>query len=80
MSSDYVTEKGGRLVATQRLYLTDDEKIVTEGDTAAATLYRTEGEEISEDDARRYGLLADGAKGKAKAADKARGRGEDKSR
>lgn len=47
------------ITATERLYLTADrERVVAEGDPAAAFLFTTPGKEISAEDVARYGLAA----------------------
>lgn len=58
---------GDKVKVTERLYLTaDKERVVKEGDPAAAFLYATPGKEITAEDAKRYGIKA-----AAKPADKA---------
>jgi hypothetical protein len=53
-------------IADRKLWLTADrEKVVEDGDPAAAFLFATEGDEITDEDAKRYGVKA-----KAKPADK----------
>jgi hypothetical protein len=62
--------KGHRLmghIVDRKLWLTaDKERVVEDGDPDAAFLFAGEGDEVSDEDAKRYGLKA-----KAKPADKA---------
>lgn len=44
------------LIAAKRLFRTADDRIVAEDDPAAAFLFAGEGDEITEDDAKRFGL------------------------
>lgn len=44
------------LIAPRRLYRTADDRIVPEGDPDAAFLFACEGDEISDADAKQYGL------------------------
>lgn len=61
--------------ASERLYLTaDGERVVSEGDPDAASLFAAEGDEIDDEDAKRFGL-----KSKGKPANKEADRPEDKS-
>lgn len=45
----------------KRLYVTADGKVVEEGDPAAVSLLVGIGGQLSDEDARRYGLIADNA-------------------
>lgn len=56
---------------TERLYLTNDDKLVKEGDPRAAFLYSTPGKEIPMVEAEKYGL-APTAKAASAPADKAK--------
>ncbi|MFQ5775857.1 MAG: hypothetical protein ACE5GS_15145 [Kiloniellaceae bacterium] len=65
--------------ATERLWLTaDGTKLVREGDPRATTLYAVPGDEIPERAAAQFGLVDGRLKRRAPAADKQRGRAEDK--
>lgn len=44
--------------ATKRLMRTADDKVVAEDDPAAAFLFASEGDAISDEDAERYGITA----------------------
>ena len=47
----------GPVEVNERLFLTADrEKVVPEGDPEAAFLFATPGDEVSEEDAKRYGI------------------------
>jgi hypothetical protein len=51
-------EAVNRVVARDRMYLdSSGEKLVAEGDANAASLFAAEGDEISREDAVRYGLV-----------------------
>lgn len=64
-----------KVTVTERLYLTADrERVVKEGDPAAAFLFATPGKDVSAEDAKRYGI-----KEAAKPADKAAPAPENKS-
>lgn len=53
-------------IADRKLWLTaDKERVVEDGDPAASFLFATPGDEISDEDAKRYGVKA-----KSKPADK----------
>lgn len=50
------------MIADRNLYLTaDKERVVEEGDPAAAFMFYSKGKEIPDDEAGRYGLLAPAA-------------------
>jgi hypothetical protein len=56
---------GGVVEVLERLWLTvDGERIVAEGDPAAAALYAAVGQQISREEAERYGLVAKAKRGK----------------
>jgi hypothetical protein len=64
---------------TRRVYRTTEGRLVEEGDLEAAFLAYAVGDEVSDQEARRVGLAAFlGAKAKAKPADKAIHRADDK--
>jgi hypothetical protein len=63
----------------RRLWLTEDAKLVEDGDPAAATLWAAEGREVSDAEADRVGYKPR-RKGADKPEDKARRKAEDKGR
>jgi len=76
-------EAMSRVIARDRMYLDGSgEKLVAEGSTAAAELFAVPGDEISREDAVRYGLVKPTAEEKkaaaaaAKKADAEEGDGE----
>jgi len=52
----------------ERLWVSDDDKLVSEGDPKAASLFAIPGQRISVEDAEKYGLV----KARAKSEDKQR--------
>jgi len=65
--------------ADRRLWFTADKaRVIEEGDADAAFLYLTPGKEVSEEEARAFGLVSDEPKGKAAPANKARTAPENK--
>ncbi len=58
----------------ERLWLTDDDKLVAEGDPKASSLFAIPGQRVSVEDAERYGLV----KGRQRQGDKQREPAENK--
>jgi hypothetical protein len=59
------------VIAERRLFLTaDQERVVEEGDPAAAFLFAAPGDDISDEDAEKYGLNAPAPKAPTKEAPK----------
>ncbi len=65
-------------IAEEHLYLTEDDRVVSEDDPDARWLYAGPGAEIPQEEAERYGLLKakkrPSNKARAKSADKAAGK------
>jgi hypothetical protein len=79
-------DESGAVIATERLCLTEDNRLVPDSDSDARWLFCTPGSRISKADADRYGLIAKKAESAAETAEpeaeqpKARRRPADKSR